>query len=161
MRFFLLFVMSIFAFSQQQQSFNLSEINIDGNYSTSDNMVLYTAGLQKGQVVSADDFRRSIKRLWQLGVFDDVQIYFDGELEDGIKITIEVKESPVLNEVVFKGNKKLKDKKLSEELDFQKGMRIKPNLISNAIRTLKKLYLDDGYYLADIKASLNLSLIHI
>ena len=78
MRFFLLFIMSIFAFSQQQQSFNLSEINIDGNYSTSDNMVLYTAGLQKGQEVSADDFRRSIKRLWQLGVFEDVQIYFDG-----------------------------------------------------------------------------------
>ena len=155
MRFFPLFLMSIFAFSQQQQSFNLSEINIDGNSSTSDNMVLYTAGLQKGQEVSADDFRRSIKRLWQLGVFEDVQIYFDGELEDGIKITIEVKESPVLNEVVFKGNKKLKDKKLLDELDFQKGMRIKPNLISNSIRTLKKLYLDDGYYLADIKASLN------
>ena len=88
-------------------------------------------------------------------MFEDVQIYFDGELEDGIKITIEVRESPVLNEVVFKGNKKLKDKKLLEELDFQKGMRIKPNLISNSIRTLKKLYLDDGYYLADIKASLN------
>ena len=42
-----------------------------------------------------------------------------------------------------------------DELDFQKGMRIKPNLILNSIRTLKKLYLDDGYYLADIKASLN------
>ena len=141
MRFFPLFFISIFAFSQQQQqSFNLSEINIDGNSSTSDNMVLYTAGLQKGQEVSADDFRRSIKRLWQLGVFEDVQIYFDGELEDGIKITIEVKESPVLNEVVFKGNKKLKDKKLLDELDFQKGMRIKPNLISNSVRTLKKLY---------------------
>ena len=68
MRFLPLFLMSIFAFSQQQQSFNLSEINIDGNSSTSDNMVLYTAGLQKGQEVSADDFRRSIKRLWQLGV---------------------------------------------------------------------------------------------
>ena len=152
MRFFPLFFISIFAFSQQQQSFNLSEINIDGNSSTSDNMVLYTAGLQKGQEVSADDFRRSIKRLWQLGVFEDVQIYFDGELEDGIKITIEVKESPVLNEVIFKGNKKLKDKKLLEELDFQKGMRIKPNLTSNSVRKLKKLYLDDGYYL---------SLIHI
>ena len=47
MRFLPLFLMSIFAFSQQQQSFNLSEINIDGNSSTSDNMVLYTQGCKK------------------------------------------------------------------------------------------------------------------
>ena len=85
MRFFPLFFISIFAFSQQQQSFNLSEINIDGNSSTSDNMVLYTAGLQKGQDVTAEDFRRAVKRLWDLGVFSDVQIEFDFTWNQKIK----------------------------------------------------------------------------
>ena len=55
----------------------LKEINIDGNLSTSENMVLYTAGLQIGQEVSSEDFRRAVKRLWELGVFNDIQMTFD------------------------------------------------------------------------------------
>ena len=42
-------------------------------------MVLYSAGLQKGQTVTAEDFRRAVKRLWDLGVFSDVQIEFNNE----------------------------------------------------------------------------------
>ena len=154
MRILLLIISSVLLFSQSQQSFILNKINIEGNSSTSNNMVLYTAGIQEGQKVSADDFRRSIKRLWQLGVFDDVQIYFDGESDKGIAITIEVSESPALDQVIFIGNKKIKEKKLIEELEFQKGMRIKPSFISSSIKKIKKLYLEDGYYLVEIDAEL-------
>ena len=92
--------------AQAPPSFKLKEINIEGNIATSENMVLYTAGLQKEQEVSSEDFRRAVKRLWELGVFNNVQIYFDGETPDGILITIEVKEAPVLGQVIFSGNKK-------------------------------------------------------
>ena len=55
------FLLTIFSFSaliaQQQPSFILNEVEVSGNSSTSNNMVLYTAGLQKGQTVTAEDFR--------------------------------------------------------------------------------------------------------
>ena len=141
--------------AQAPPSFKLKEINIDGNIATSENMVLYTAGLQKGQEVSSEDFRRAVKRLWELGVFNDVQIHFDGETPDGILITIEVKESPVLGQVTFKGNKKIKDKKFKEALTFQRGMRIKPNFITKSINKMKQLYMEDGYFLANITANMD------
>ena len=77
-------------------------------------MVLYTAGLQKGQNVTAEDFRRAVKRLWDLGVFGDVQIEFNEQASDGISITIIVKESPVLAKIELEGNKKIRDKKIKE-----------------------------------------------
>ena len=147
----IIFTFAGFVFSQAPPSFTLKQINIDGNAATSDNMILYTSGLKNGQKVSAEDFRRAVKRLWDLGVFNNVLIHFDGETPEGILITIEVKESPVLGDVIFSGNKKLKDKKFEEELSYRRGMRIKPNFTTDAINQMKKLYLEDGYFLANIE----------
>ena len=152
MRKSIIFLIVTMAFSQVPPSFKLKDINVEGNQVTSENMVLYTAGLQAGQDVSSEDFRRAVKRLWELGVFSNIQIHFDGETPDGILITIEVEESPVLGTVKFQGNKKLKDKKFREELSYQRDMRIKPNFITKSINTMKKMYMEDGYFLATIAA---------
>ncbi len=152
MRKFFLFLFVTIAVSQAPPSFKLKDINVEGNMATSENMVLYTAGLQAGQDVSQEDFRRAVKRLWELGVFSNIQIHFDGETPDGILITIELEESPVLGSIMFQGNKKLKDKKFSEELSYQRGMRLKPNFITKSINTMKQMYMEDGYFLATIKA---------
>ncbi len=87
-----------------------------------------------------------------MGVFSNIQIHFDGETPDGILITIELEESPVLGSIMFQGNKKLKDKKFSEKLSYQRGMRLKPNFITKSINTMKQMYMEDGYFLATIKA---------
>ena len=152
MRKLIIFLIVTIAFSQAPPSFKLKDINVEGNQATSENMVLYTAGLQAGQDVLSEDFRRAVKRLWELGVFSNIQIHFDGETPDGILITIEVEESPVLGTVKFQGNKKLKDKKFREELSYQRDMRIKPNFITKSINTIKKMYMEDGYFLATIAA---------
>ena len=142
------------AISQAPPSFKLKEINVEGNIETSKNMVLYTAGLQNGQEVSSEDFSRAVKRLWELGVFGNIQIHFDGDSPEGISITIEVEESPVLGQILFNGNKKLKDRKFKDEISFQRGMRIKPNFITKTINKMKALYIEDGYFLVEISGEM-------
>mgnify|MGYP003318984847 FL=1 len=135
----IIFNLVTFLFSQAPPSFTLNQINVEGNSSTSDNMILYTSGLKNGQKASTEDFRRAVKRLWDLGVFNNILIHFDGETPEGILITIEVEESPVLGDVIFNGNKKIKDKKFEEELSYRRGMRIKPSYTTDAINEMKKL----------------------
>ena len=147
-------IISSFIFAQAPPSFKLNNIDIEGNSSTSNNMVLYTAGLQKGQNVTAEDFRRAVKRLWDLGVFGDVQIEFNEEKSDGISITIIVKESPVLAKIELEGNKKIRDKKIKEVLSYRVGMRIKPNFINSSKNKIIKLYKEEGYFLAKVDASM-------
>jgi len=143
-------ILTAFVVAQAPPSFTLKEVSVEGNIETSENMVLYTAGLKDGQEVSTEDFRRAVKRLWELGVFSNIQIHFDGETPEGILVTIEVEESPVLGRVIYNGNKKIKDRKLKDKLSFQSGMRIKPNFITWAIKKMKDLYMEDGYFLAEI-----------
>ena len=73
----ILFNLVTFLFSQAPPSFTLNQINVEGNLSTSDNMILYTSGLKNGQKASTEDFRRAVKRLWDLGVFNNILIHFD------------------------------------------------------------------------------------
>ena len=65
---FILFIITSFLIAQAPPSFTLKEVNVEGNQATSDNMILYTSGLKNGQKASTEDFRRAVKRLWELGV---------------------------------------------------------------------------------------------
>ena len=136
----------------QQEELKLREINIEGNNLTSESMIRYTAGLREGENIAPGDFSRAVKRLWQLGLFSDIQIRMDDESEDGLVLTIVVEENFILGEVHYEGNKKIKDKKFDEELGLRSGMRIRPNLTNETIKKMKDLYAEDGYLLVDIEA---------
>ncbi|MFQ6677886.1 MAG: outer membrane protein assembly factor BamA [Fidelibacterota bacterium] len=135
----------------QQKNIKLGEVNIEGNSLTSETMIQYTAGLRENENIAPGDFSRAVKRLWQLGLFNDIQIRIDNEDEDGIDVTIIVEENYILGKIKFKGNKKIKDKKFEEELGLRSGMRIQPNLITSTINDMKDLYAEDGYLLVDIE----------
>jgi len=137
-------------FPQSTQDFVLKDVNVEGNVVSSANTIIFTSGLRKGLTVSASEFPRAIKRLWQLGLFDDVQIRYDDEYNNEVSITLIVTESSVVGEVVFEGNRKIKDSKFIEELEITTGQRIKPNMLHEKKKKMKKLYAEKGYLKAEI-----------
>ena len=150
---YLIMLSSVIQISAQQEV-KLLGVEIDGNKLASETMIRYTAGLRQNEVINVADFSRAVKRLWQLGLFDDVQIKIDKETSDGFFITIQVKETPILGTVHYKGNKKLKDKQLQDELEFYTGQRIKPHVLVESITKLKDFYAEDGFMLAEVEATL-------
>ena len=50
-----------------------------------------------------------------------------------------------MNEVLYSGNKKVKNTKLDELLSFSDGQRIKPNTLKKAEEAIKKLYAEKGF----------------
>ncbi len=140
--------------AQESQDIKLKSVSVSGNSMTSESMITYTAGLRPGSTITAGEFTRAVKRLWQLGVFRDIQIILNDESEDGLDITIQVEENPVLGAITYKGNKKIKDSKFEEELDLKVGQRIKPNTIHDVIEDMKALYAEDGYLLVSIEPEL-------
>ena len=152
--FILIIVFGVVLFAQKSTETPLLHVNVVGNSLTTSNMILYTSGLQEGTVLKSGDLSRSVKRLWQLGLFDDIQIKREEETPEGISIIISVSENPILGKLIFKGNKKIKDGKLEEELELQSGQRLRPHLSVEAIQTIKKLYAEDGYLQAHVETEL-------
>ena len=150
---YLIILSSVIQISAQQE-ITLLGVYVDGNKLASETMIRYTAGLRQNEVINVADFSRAVKRLWQLGLFEDVQIKIDKETPDGFFITIQVQETPILGTVRYKGNKKLKDKQLQDELEFYLGQRIKPHVLIESITKLKDFYAEDGFLLAEVEATL-------
>ena len=136
------------------EEFKLIDVKVEGNTITSKNTIIFTSGLHKGESVKLTEFPRAIKKLWQLGLFQDIQILYDKEDVDGISIVIYVQENFILGELEYVGNKKIKDKKLSEELKYTKGQRIKPNTVKNISNQIEKIYKEKGYLNVSIKSNL-------
>ena len=134
----------------------LVDVSVEGNAVTSKNTIIFTAGLREGQTVKPTEFPRAIKRLWQLGLFQDIQLRYDEETEEGLSLTIVVKENFILGDLSYEGNKKLKDRKFEDEISLAKGQRLKPNTLHETAEIIKKLYAEKGYLHAEINPVLEI-----
>ena len=136
-------LLSSLGFSQNEE-IKIAKVEVKGHKVTSKKTIIFTAGLREGQTITTADFPRAIKRLWQLNLFQDIQIHFNEETKEGLSITIEVKENFVLGKINYNGNKKVKDRKLNEEVELSTGQRIKPNTIYNTKELIRDIYAEKG-----------------
>ena len=100
------------------------------------------------------DFPRAIKRLWQLGLFKNIQIHYDSEDESELDLVIKVEENYILGEIQFRGNKKIKKRKFEDEIEITKGQRIQPNSLTELSNKIKDIYSEKGYLNVSIMPSL-------
>ena len=141
------FITSIFS-----QQVTLSRVNVEGNTTTSDKMIKYSAGLRDGTQIQRSDISTAITRLWDLGLFEDVNIVLNNESQYGVEITIKVAESPILNQVLFEGMT-VREARFREKLEIKSGQRIKPNSLDKASRKITEIYKEDGYFNVEVLSS--------
>jgi len=158
-KYFLLVIITVYqiVIAQNVNQISLVKVDVVGNTITSENTIIFTSGLREGTMVNPTDFPRAIKRLWQLGLFQDVQLQFEDETDNGLSLKIKVKENYILGNIKYEGNKKIKDSKFEEELGLTRGQRIKPNSLNLANNIIKDLYNEKGYLNAEISSELIIS----
>jgi len=149
----LLFINIIFA--QGQQEIMLKGIEVEGNTLTNADVIIFTSGLKENNILRAGDFSRGVKQLWKSGLFDDVQIYVQDETEEGIFITIVVKEAPILGKIVISGDKKVSKTKIEEAVELRIGQRIPNYKIEAGKSKVLELYSEEGFLLANVEVSLD------
>jgi outer membrane protein insertion porin family len=60
-------------------------------------------------------------------------------------------EKPIVRTIVFEGNKELTTDKLKESLEFRQNSIFSTKDLAKSVVKIKKLYGDEGYYLADVE----------
>ena len=134
------------------QDVTLYRVNVEGNTTTSDKMIKYSAGLRDGTEIQRADISTAISRLWDLGLFENIEIVLNNESQYGVELTIRVSESPILNQVLFEGMS-IREGRFRDKIDLKSGQRIKPNSIEKASRKIKEIYKEDGYFNIEVDYS--------
>ncbi len=102
-----------------------------------------------GQPLSRKNISEDIKRIYEMGYFEDVRVETE-PFEGGLKLIYIIKEKPSIVKISFSGNKEYDDEKLKEQITITPGSIADVTLIQRNVSALKAFYEKEGYYLANI-----------
>jgi outer membrane protein insertion porin family len=130
-------------------------ITVEGQRSAEPTAVIANTGLKVGDEISlpGEQTRQAIQRLYNLRLFEDVQIFVDRKIQDGVYLLIRVRENPRLEKVDITGNDELSEDDINKKLGFLKGQIVNGQDLVTAKRLLKTQYETDGYLNAKVSAS--------
>jgi len=134
----------------------VASIEIQNNRRISREAVLARIKTRSGEPYRQEDVNGDLKRLHEWGPFSSIQVEAK-ELPGGeVAVVFIVEEKPIVNKVVFEGNREFDDEKLQEEIRTSPGDVLSETRLNEDITTIYKLYEDDGYYRTKIDYKIKL-----
>jgi outer membrane protein insertion porin family len=157
--FLLVIISSDSLFGQQQpksEVYKILGINVEGQRSGEPSAIIANTGLKVGGEITipGEQTKLAIQRLHNLRLFDDVQIFIENRVQDGVFLLIKVKENPRLERIEVSGNDELDEDDVLKKINLVKGQIITSQDLSTVVRLLKYQYDSDGYLNAQINPKL-------
>src|SRR5690554_6345911 len=149
-----LFLSTIVTYAQPNEDFasgkyyTLGGVKVTGKVNYQEQTVVTFSGLEKGQKIQVpgEETANAIKRLWGLGLFNDINIYIDEIRGDSVFLRLNLNELPKLSEVKIEGIKKSKAEGIIKEANLTKGKIVNENLITTTKNYIENKYRKDGFY---------------
>lgn len=133
----------------------ISSIKIEGNKNVSSLIVYGHLQEKEGDPFSLRRVRMDIHNLFSTGDFKDVKVEAQaGEKPGQIVLVFKVVERPLIDKIIFKGNKKWDSKKFLDEMKLAPKSPYNQAQLNADIAAVKKLYLDEGYPTVTVEAKI-------
>ena len=128
------------------------KVLVKGNRRIETGAILNVIKLKAGELLDPDKVDSDIHAIYNLGHFQDVRVE-TSKGEKGIILTYIVTEKPVVREIKITGNKEIKDDKIREAIELKPTNVYSSKELAKSVKKVKKLYADEGYYLADVETT--------
>ena len=124
----------------------ITAIRVQGNQRIEEGTIRSYMLVAPGDAFNGERVDRSLKTLYATGLFQDVTIQ-----RDGSSLVVRVVENPIVNEIVFEGNRKLTDEQLRPELQLRARAVYTPQLVQADRQRMLDLYAKRGRFAATIE----------
>jgi outer membrane protein insertion porin family len=114
-------------------------VQVRGSQRAGEEAVRSNITIRPGVAFSNSDIDESVKRLYATGYFSDVRIAVSGSA-----LVITVSENQLINQVVFNGNRKIKDDKLQGVVQTQPLGPYNQAMVTADIQRIKEAYTQIG-----------------
>ena len=141
------------------RDYEIGGITIKGTQHLNDNALITISGLTVGENIKipGENISKAINKLWKQGLFSNIEINVDKIIGNLIFLEIELEENDRLSKFKFKGKISKNDiNNIKESLKLIRGKILTENLINNSIYTIKKYYIDKGFYNVNVSYSTNI-----
>ena len=147
--FFMFFIIALSSYAE-----TISTIRVISSFDQelySKELVLANMILQKGDEFSPSNLSKAIKKLYATKKFDDIEARVEPSASGGVDIVFTVTPKPIVDDVIFKGNKLISTKKLLQKISHEKGITFDEKKLSEDLQNLYESYHKKGYHESHIK----------
>jgi outer membrane protein insertion porin family len=140
----------LFFITTNAKSEVIKDIVIDGNKRVGDETIKVYGGIQINQDYSEDDINKILKNLYSTDFFEDVEL----SLKKNV-LTINLKEFPVINQLVFIGeDSRRMISEIKKILKLKEKQSFIKSYLSKDIEIIKKIYSQEGYNSSEVETKI-------
>ncbi|PPR16836.1 MAG: Outer membrane protein assembly factor BamA [Alphaproteobacteria bacterium MarineAlpha9_Bin3] len=147
--FTIIYICPIYYTHAQTSDDIISNIKIEGNQRVELDTISSYLNISSGDVFDIDKLNNSLKNLYSTGFFSDVNIVRNGSV-----ILVQVIENPIINRVVFEGNKEIEDEILEAEVSVKSRNLFTRSKIQEDVQRILTLYRNEGSLSSTVKPNI-------
>ena len=145
---FFTIVFFLFVFCVNSYSEIVNKVEVKGNERISLETIVIFGDITKGKNYESSDINLLIKKLYETGFFSNISVELKNE-----QLSIIVEENPIINSVVFGGEKANKYKEaITELITLREKSSFRKNYVKSDVNLIKELYRSLGFYFVEIEA---------
>ncbi|OGU11248.1 MAG: outer membrane protein assembly factor BamA [Geobacteraceae bacterium GWC2_58_44] len=130
---------------------NIAAVRVKGNRRIEAAAIMQVVRVKAGDQFDREKVDADVRAIFKLGHFADVQAQIE-TVDGGTALEYLVQEKPIVREVKIEGAKELSDDKVREAVEIKPNSIFSSKDLQKSIKKVKKLYADEGYYLAEVEA---------
>ena len=127
--------------------YQIGGIEVSGVEYLDRNVLVMLSGLTVGEAISVpgEDITKSLRKLWEQGLFEDVGIYATDIKDKTIFLEIRLKERPRLSHFSLKGVNKTEADNLRDKIKLTRGDVVTESLLMNTKRLIQEHFREKGF----------------
>jgi outer membrane protein insertion porin family len=130
----------------------ITAVQVKGNRRIEAATILQTVRVKSGDLLDQSQVDADIRAIFKMGHFRDVKAETE-KVDGGVALVYQVQERPVVREIKIEGAKAISAEKVREAVEIKPNTIFSSKDLQKSIKKVKKLYADDGYYLAEVEGS--------
>lgn len=125
------------------------EVDVEGNSILDKEVVILKVKSQVNQPYDPKTVNEDVKKLFDMGYFDDVQVRLDAA-PGGKRLTFVVKEKPRIQAIGVTGNGDVKKDDILEAMSTKSGGVLNLKVLADDLGKIRELYSKKGYYKTEV-----------
>ncbi|MDD9899419.1 MAG: outer membrane protein assembly factor BamA [Alphaproteobacteria bacterium] len=121
------------------------KVRVEGNQRIEYETIMSYVSVQPGDPFNPIVLDRALKTLYGTGLFADVSLY-----QEGRDLIVVVVENPIINEIAFEGNKRIKDDALLAEIKLRPRTVFTRTRVRDDVERLEEMYRLSGRFSATV-----------
>ncbi len=127
----------------------VAEVQIRGNRRIESDAIISRIRTGEGDALRPAQLAADVREVFALGFFRNVRVLTE-ETPDGVVLTFEVEENPVVRQIAVVGNENVDSDRIRDSLTLTTGSTLDLPLLHENTQRISALYRAEGFYLADV-----------